>query len=139
MEQKDYLMRYFEQLGIVLAALLGFRKKRDGKGGLQAINGALKEMIGLDSQAINAIPEDQLVSELTGNSNLLPDQVKFIAEMLFQEAEFYGMDNMQEEAMHRYRKAYRLHRYIDDREKTWSQERTERMQLLERITGMAGS
>lgn len=138
MEQKDYLMRYFEQLGIVLATLLGFRKKGDGKGGLEVINEALKDMTRMDSQEINAVPEDLLVSELAVKRNLLPDQVKFIAEMLFQEAEFYGMEDRPDEAFLRYRKTYLLYRYIDEKEKTWSQEQADRMILLERITGLAG-
>ena len=137
MEQKDYLMRYFEQMGIVLAALLGFRKKGDGKGGLEVINEALKDMTRMDSQELNAVPEELLVSELTVKRNLLPDQIKFIAEMLFQEAEFYGMDDRPDEAFLRYRKTYLLYRYIDEKEKTWSQEQADRMKLLERMTRLA--
>lgn len=119
MERKDYLMRYIEQLGIVLAALLGFRKKGDSSGGLEAIDEALKEMTGMDSQVVNAIHEDLLVTELTVRQNLLPDQVRFIAEMLFLEGEFYGIGNTKEEAIHRYRKAYLLYRYLNEKEKTW--------------------
>lgn len=135
MERKDYLMRYIEQLGKVLAALLGFRQNMDCKGGLQVIDEALKDLTSMDSQEINAIPEDQFINELTVRRKLHMEQVKFIAEMLFQEAEFYGMADMQDDAMQRYRKAYLLYRYIDETEKTYSVERIERMQLLETLIG----
>jgi len=131
MEQKDYLMRYFEQMGIVLAALLGFRKKGDGSGGLEVINEALKEFTNMDSQEINSIPEDHLLDELTSKRNLLPDQIKFIAEMLFQEGEFYGIENKPGKGLQSYRKAYLLLRHVDANEQTWSQERTDKMRYLQ--------
>ena len=135
METKDYLMRYIEQLGIVLAALLGFRRRRDVKGGLEVIDEALKELTRMDSQEINAISEDELITVLTTGRNLRLEQVKFITEMLFQEAELYGMADKPDEAMQRYRKSYLLYRYIDETEKTYSQKQIERMQLLETIIG----
>ncbi len=134
MEQKDYLMRYIEQLGKVLAYLLGFREKGDSKGGMEVIDEALKDMVRMDSAEINTIPEKQLVEELCLTRKLLLEQIKFIAELLFREGEFMAMENRRAEAIKRYRKSSLLLRYIDEQEKTYSLERIQRMELLaERI------
>jgi hypothetical protein len=130
MEQKDYLMRYIEQLGKVLAYLLGFREKGDVRGGMEVIDEALKDMTRMDSAGINAIPEDRLVEELCAERKLLPEQIKFIAELLFHEGEFLEMESDQTEARKRYRKSLLLLKHINQTEKTYSFERMQRMQLL---------
>jgi len=131
MEQKDYLMRYIEQLGKVLAYLLGFREKGDSKGGMEVIDESLKDMCKMDSAEINAIPEKLLVEELCHRRKLMLDQIKFIAELLFQEGEFMEMGNRSREAITRYRKSILLLRHIDTVEKTYSLERMQRIEFLE--------
>ena len=124
-------MRYIEQLGKVLAYLLGFREKGDSKGGLEVIDEALKEMTAMDSAGINAIPEDRLVKELCTERKLLPEQLKFIAELLFREGEFHEMGKHPAEALKRYRKSLLLLQHIDKVERTYSLERMQRIGLLE--------
>jgi hypothetical protein len=131
MEQKDYLMRYIEQLGKVLAYLLGFREKGDSKGGLEVIDEALKDMTRMDSAEINAIPEERLVKELCTERKLLPQQVKVIAELLFREGEFLETGKDPEQVLKRYRKSLLLLQYMDEVEKTYSLERIQRIRLLE--------
>lgn len=131
MERKDYLMRYIEQLGKVLANLLGFREKGDSKGGLEAIDVALREMVDLDSAGINAIREVRLVDELTSIRGLQPEQVGVVAELLFREAEFMEMEGHREDALARFRKSRLLLLHLDRTEGVYSMDRMERIQEIE--------
>jgi hypothetical protein len=133
MIRKDYLLRYFEELGQVLAKLMGFKEKGDFMGGLELLNETFSSMLHINSGDLNRISSDKLVSYLTDDLQFTLTQVSLVAELLFQEAELYNQLAKQEDANSRYRKVLILYNYINREEKAYSIEREQRSEMIRQL------
>ncbi len=126
MPRKDYMMRYFEQLGVVLAALLGFRKK-----------GNYEEALALIRTTLNALPDfyyelselnaEKLFEEITESETYSTEKTEMIATLFYEEAEFLNLSGDTETAADRYMKALLLLEHIDKDNHIYSMERSDRI------------
>jgi len=139
MIRKDYLLRYFEELGQVLAKLMGFKEKGDFKGGLELLNETFSNMLHISSGDLNRISSDKLVSYLSDDLQFTLTQISLVAELLFEEAELYNQQTQQEDANTRYRKVLILYKYLSQEEKSYSMERVERMEMINTILDASGN
>lgn len=130
MIRKDYLLRYFEELGQVLAKLMGFKEKGDFKGGLELLNATFSSMLHISSGDLNRISSDKLVSYLKDDLQFTLTQISLVAELLFEEAELYNQQTQQEDANTRYRKVLILYKYLSQEEKSYSIERANRTEKI---------
>ncbi len=135
MPRKDYMMRYFEQLGIVLAALLGFRVKGNYKEALVLIRTSLNELPDFYYELVDHSTQD-LFNQITGSDSYSLDKTEMIATLLFEEAEFLNLSGEESTAKDRYEKALLLLQYIDKATGNYSMERTERIKRCRIITGL---
>ncbi len=135
MPRKDYMMRYFEQLGIVLAALLGFRVKGNYKEALVLIRTSLNELPDFYYELVDHSPQD-LFNQVTGSDSYSLDKTEMIATLLFEEAEFLNLSGAESTAKDRYEKALLLLQHIDKATGNYSMERTERINRCRVITGL---
>ncbi len=133
MEQKDYLLRYIEQLGKVLAALFDFKRREEYSEGLDLINETYVEMLKVDSCDLNSIPEKELISRLTEKHLLNTSQLEAAAELLKEEGEIYKLKNEYPRAKHRLKRALLLYNYLESNDKTFSQERIEKVGKIKRM------
>ncbi len=134
MPRKDYMMRYFEQLGIVLAALLGFRVKKDYEEALDLIRTTLDKLPGFYYELAGLDPE-VLFRKVTADDSSSPDRTEMIATLLYEEAEFLNLSGAREKALDRYRKALLLLEYVDRIAGVYSMERSERIERCRKFTG----
>src|SRR4030095_11289355 len=67
--QRDYLMRQIEQVGRMLAHIMGLDKGERGEEALGMFDEAYKPLIGVGSRVVAVLDEGQLVDLLTSGSN----------------------------------------------------------------------
>ncbi len=133
MEQKDYLLRYISQLGKVLAALFDFKKREEYSKGLELINETYVEMLKLESCDLNSIPEKEIITRLTDKHLLNQEQLEVTAELLKEEGEFYKLKKEYPRAKHRLKRALLLYNYLETNDKTFSQERIEKVEKIKQM------
>jgi hypothetical protein len=86
MEQRDYLMRQVEQLGEVLAVmigrLLGIKQKGDADLGLEELRQTYKSELDLDVEELINIPKEEIIENFLKKNKLMVHHLEKIAELL---------------------------------------------------------
>jgi tetratricopeptide (TPR) repeat protein len=106
--QRDYLMRQIEQIGQMLAHILGLAKGGRGDEALGMFDEAYKPLIGVGSRVVAALDEGQLVDLLTSGSNPDMRRVALALELLKAEGDLYAEAGQAGEAAIRHRRAVAL-------------------------------
>jgi hypothetical protein len=106
--QRDYLMRQIEQVGQMLAHILGLAKGGRGDEALGMFDEAYKPLIGVGSRVVAVLDDGQLVDLLTSGSNPDLRRVALALELLKAEADLYQGAGQPGEAALRYRRALAL-------------------------------
>ena len=133
MEQKDYFLRYIEQLGKVMAVLMGLRDKGEAGKMLEVINEAYIDLLKFDSEYLKALSENELLEILIDKKDLVREQLEVAAELLLEEANIhYGKNNIKE-CKSMYKKSLILFIYIHDMDRTFSFERIDKMERIKSI------
>ena len=128
--EKDYLMRYFNQLGVVLARILGLKDKGRFEEANEVIENSLLDFgLKTPEEYINLNPADFLF-KLKATQNLNDGQIKILAELLFQKGEVErGLSNSGIDKKY-YSRALILLEYITDNEKVYSLERGQKIDWI---------
>lgn len=93
MEQKDFLVRHFEELAKLIGLLLGFKEKGKATEALEEINNAFPILTGLTlSESENILPETFL-SFLLKEKNIKKEQLESLAELLYWRGIFLQQQN----------------------------------------------
>lgn len=108
MYQRDYLMRQIEQVGRMLAHILGLAKGGRGDEALGMFDEAYKPLIGVGSRVVAVLDDAQLVDLLTSGSSPDLRRVQLAMELLKAEADLYAGAGQPGEAALRYRRALAL-------------------------------
>jgi hypothetical protein len=85
MSSEDYLIRYFSQLGKVLASILEYRKRKEYSLALDEINQTLNSWFDIDNNEL----DEKWVVECLKNPSPGFEKEKSLAELLYQKAEIY--------------------------------------------------
>jgi tetratricopeptide (TPR) repeat protein len=101
-------MRQIEQIGQMLAHILGLAKGGRGDEALGMFDEAYKPLIGVGSRVVAALDEAQLVDLLTSGSNPDMRRVALALELLKTEADLYAGAGQAAEAAVRHRRAVAL-------------------------------
>lgn len=115
MYKRDYLLKQLEEFGKVLASLL--RLKREGS------LSELDELIASTSQkyttveinSVELIPDHELINTLCNSNNLNDEQLKMLADLLFEKAEYYMLNQAPSSQSHNcYKKAYTIYCFLQE-------------------------
>jgi tetratricopeptide (TPR) repeat protein len=101
-------MRQIEQVGRMLAAIMGLAKGGRGDEALGMFDEAYKPLIGVGSRVVAVLDDGQLVDLLTSGSNPDLRRVALALELLKAEADLYEGAGQPGEAALRYRRAMAL-------------------------------
>ena len=101
-------MRQIEQVGRMLAAILGLAKGGRGDEALGMFDEAYKPLLGVGSGVVAVLDEGQLIDMLTSGSNPDMRRVAMAVELLKAEADLYAQAGQAGEAAVRYRRATAL-------------------------------
>lgn len=86
MSSEDYLIRYFQQLGKVLAALLGLYEKKEYQQAIDEINLVLDTWFELPTEEIEKKSAEELLEITMLEEDQRFERVKSVAELLYQKA-----------------------------------------------------
>ena len=101
-------MRQIEQVGQMLAAIMGLAKSGRGDEALGMFDEAYTPLVGVGSRVVAVLDEGQLVDLLTSGSNPDMRRVAMALELLKAEADLYDGAGQAGEAAGRYRRAVAL-------------------------------
>jgi tetratricopeptide (TPR) repeat protein len=101
-------MRQIEQVGRMLAAIMGLAKSGRGDEALGLFDEAYQPLVGVGSKVVAVLDEGQLVDLLTSGSNPDMRRVALALELLKAEADLYAGAGQAGEAAVRYRRAVTL-------------------------------
>jgi tetratricopeptide (TPR) repeat protein len=101
-------MRQIEQVGQMLAHILGLAKGGRGDEALGMFDEAYKPLLGVGSQVVAVLDDAQLVDLLTSGANPDMRRVAMALELLKAEADLYAGTGQAGEAAVRYRRAVAL-------------------------------
>lgn len=137
MLRRDLIMKQIEELARVLAAIIGLRKEGKSNEALEQIDEALREFLKLDSQRLDAIPQDQLLTVLHGELRLAEEQVEIIARMMAERGAISESDGEVEKAREQYQRALHLLESLNKLPKaTFSMERMQAVGELRTRLGL---
>jgi hypothetical protein len=128
--EKDFLMRYLNQLGVVIAKLLGLKEQGKFQEANQVIENSLLDFGFKTPEEYLNIDEAELLSKLKTTYDLNDGQIKILAELLFQKGEIErGLSNTEIDNQY-YSRALILLEYLTDNEKVYSLERGQRIDWI---------
>jgi hypothetical protein len=131
--EKDFLMRYFNQLGIVLARLLGYKENGQFEEANQVIDDALLDFGLKVSDYYLSIDKSILITELIETQKLSIDQIKILSELFYEKAQVESeMGNIQS-GKEFYDRALNFFYYLTKVDKVYSFEREEKIRRIESI------
>jgi hypothetical protein len=135
MYQKDYILRMIEMLGELLRAIFGKINKRQYEQAEEAINEAYLLMLRKDSAFFQSIPEGSLTQTLIEDHNYSHHHLEVLAGLLYAEASLNQARTRKEESLPFYRKSLRLFEFVEETNKTYSQERHDIMNDIRKRIG----
>lgn len=139
MSSEDYLVRYFQQLGKVLAAVLGFREKKKYQQAIAAINQVLTTWFDLNDSELEAMSPSQLEQFLlTGRADDL-DRLKAVAELLYQKIITYKQMELTNVPLGIAKKSLHLFKVFDRQSGAFSIDVQERIAELDEFVSGAAS
>jgi len=119
----------------LIAALLGLIKKGDLEQAEKILERGYYELLRNDASFFQLIPKEQLTDQLLSNHHYTSGHLGVLAELFFAEATLSEAQNRMNNSLSCYEKSLVLLEFLEEEDKTWSEKREERKNLLkERIT-----
>jgi predicted translin family RNA/ssDNA-binding protein len=131
MYQKDYILRMIEMLGELLRAIFGKISKGSFNQAEESIREAYLTMLRKDSSFFQNIPSEKLTTTLIQDHNYTNAHLEILAELLYAEATLLYAENKKAESYPYFLKACRLFEFVEEAYRTFSQERLDKMSVIE--------
>ena len=128
--EKDFLMRYINKLGMVLAKILGLK----GKGKFEEANQVIEDSLadfGLKIPEEYLLIDDSIfIAEITGSNGLNKDQIKVLSEFLFEKGDIKRLSGDDDSARKYFNRTLILLDYLTNIENVFSFEREDRIKWI---------
>ena len=128
--EKDFLMRYINKLGMVLAKILGLK----GKGKFEEANQVIEDSLadfGLKIPEEYLLIDDSIfIAEITGSNGLNKDQIKVLSEFLFEKGDIKRLSGDNDSARKYFNRTLILLDYLTNIENVFSLEREDRIKWI---------
>jgi hypothetical protein len=131
--EKDFLMRQFNQLGVVLARILGFKEKGKFEEAQQAIDNAMTVFGLKELDYYLKIDTNSLISELTGPHKLEGIQMKVLGELFYEKGDILQKMGRIDLGRHFFIRALKILDYLSLEERIYSFEREEKIKKIKSI------
>ncbi len=115
MHKRDYLVKQFEEFGKVMAVLLGLKK--DGKFNelSDLIHESVKKYTNTEISYVESISDNGLISVLTEDKKLNDEQLKILADLLFEKGNYYTSNSETEhKSVNCYKKALLIYSFLKE-------------------------
>jgi hypothetical protein len=115
MLKRDYLVKQFEEFGKVMAILLGLKKEGLFPELSDAIDESLKKHTALEIKYVESIANETLLETLTQEKKLNDEQLKMLADLVYEKGEYYASMNSTEETSNNcYKKAHLIYLFLKE-------------------------
>ena len=111
MLRKDYLLNMIEDMGQVVAAVLGLKKQKKHKEALQQLNDLLRKQFRLHSKLLHSLSVEQIIDMFRFRGIVEVDKLQQVAYILQQEGEVYLDEKKEDEGYIRFMRALHLYLY----------------------------
>ena len=126
-----------EMLSDLIAAILGLIKRGEFKKASERLERIYYDMLKQDASFFQAIPGDELTHTLLQAHNFTLGHLEILAELFNAEAELELAQGNRPGSLEYSQKSLTLFRFLDTEQKTYSQERIKKMEvILERIKSL---
>ncbi len=132
MYQKDYILRMIEMLGDMIRAILGLIKKGDYDLASQKISKIYYDMLKKDAVFFHNLPKEGMITELLKEHNYTNGHLEILAELFNVEANLSAELGKISESLEYSEKSLILFEFIDHEQKTYSEERINKMQEIKK-------
>jgi hypothetical protein len=137
MIRKDYLEKQLEQLAIALAKLVSELIKSKSEGnietGIEQANEFCKTEFDITLNEFNEIDSAELISYLTKNKQLNTGKLNILADLLFATTQIIEKSEEEIKTKTFYNKLLLIYNYIDEKDKTFSASRQEKVTTIKSI------
>ena len=114
MHKRDYLVKQFEQFGKVMAVLLGLKRDGNFPDFLSTIHESAKKYTQTEIEFVESITDNNLIDILTDDKKLNDEQLKILADLIYEKAEYYLHHSLEKEATNCYKKAYSIYIFLKE-------------------------
>lgn len=115
MLKRDYLVKQFEEFGKVIAVLMGLKRDGNFPDLLDEIHKAAQKYTSTEIRVVESLQNNDLLNVLTQEKKLNDDQLKMLADLLFEKAEYYLKTASEPtESNNCYKKAYILYSFLKE-------------------------
>jgi len=132
MPKEDYLIKFLEKLGRVVAAMLGFREKGFPDDSLRVADEMYKELLHLDIHTLSSMPLEKYV-KIVAEGNYSASYLEGLAELTYQTAKSFSDKSDTQAANSFYEKSLQTYYLLNEKDKTFSFERERFISDLEKI------
>lgn len=132
MSYEDFLTRYLRQIGTLVAALIGFREKKEYQLAIDEIEKAFTTWFNIKSEEIENLSTEELIGHFQNNSKNFDDE-KSIAELFYQKAITLKQIGSEELAIKPAKVSIFLFRLIDNKSGLFSVEIQQRIAELDQL------
>ena len=122
MPKEDYLLKFLEKLGRVVAAMLGLREKGNVEDAIRLADETYKELLDFKVEELAIIPVDRFV-EIIKKAGYTSTYLEIIAQLTNETADAYLMKNNNVFASAFYYKTLEIYYLLNEKDKTFSFER----------------
>jgi hypothetical protein len=112
MHKRDYLVKQFEEFGKVMAVIFGLKKDGNYPDFLSLIDESAKKYTQTEIVYVESLNDDNLIECLTTDKKLNDEQLKMLADLLYEKAEYYLAQSSEIEAINCYKKSYSVYLFL---------------------------
>ena len=114
MHKRDYLVKQIEEFAKVMSILLGLKRDENYPKLSELISESVKKYTQTELEFVESIEDDQLITILTDEKKLNDEQLKMLADLMYEKAEYYLNKSQELEATHCYKKAYSIYLFLKE-------------------------
>ncbi len=130
MYQRDYILRMIEMIGDFIAAIMGLIRKGKFEEAEERLSNLYYNVLKEDAAFFRNLKEKDLTGSLLKSHNYTNDHLEILAELFNAEAELSLARNMQKECLEYSRKSLILFEFIDAKQKVYSLDRINKMEMI---------
>ena len=130
MFQKDFILRMIEMMGDLITGLLGLIKKGEYPKVQETLENAYDEFLKEDAAFFRRIPMEKLSRTLLEEHNYNRGHLEILSQLFFAEAELNYAQKNKDISLEYYQKALSLMDFVLKEEKTFSMEKTGRLEAI---------
>lgn len=115
MHKRDYLVKQFEEFAKVMAIILGLKNNEKHHELEELINTSVLKYTSIEIKYVESILNETLIDTLTQEKKLSDEQLKILADLLFEKGNYYSKTSASEQEYNNcYKKAFLIYNFLND-------------------------